>query len=231
MMERVGQSALQYSARLPNFVCKQVARRSWARKGSGDWQDVDESSHLVSFCEGREDYELLSSRKLSSDGEVFQPWMNSAGEFGSLLRQIFSPDAAARFTRIGSKQIRGVAVLQFAYAVALKHTKYEIRWRERGVPAGVVDAYQGVLSIDPEKLTVLRLTLRVQPLPVPFPVRHVELVLDYGDAVVAGVTYPLPSSFTMVVRLQTGARLRNEVTFSDYRRFTANSRVVPEGIP
>jgi hypothetical protein len=61
-------------------------------------------------------------------------------------------------------------------------------------------------------------------------VRNLGLTLDYGDAAVAGEVYNLPLSFTMVVQLQNGARLRSDVSFSSYRRFIANSRLIPDRI-
>lgn len=224
------QAALQYSAHLPNFICKQVTRRRFDRKGDGAWRDVDESSQLVSFYEGEEHYQHLTVRRLARDSDLFQPWMNSTGEFGSLLRQIFTPDAAARFSPVGTDRIRDHAVQTLSYEVDFKHSKYQVLWREAGMPMGVVDAYHGLLYVDSEGLSVLRLTLEVQPLPVPFPVRRVSLTLDYGDAIVAGQVYNLPLSFTMVVQMQKGERIRNEVSFRDFRRFTASSRVIPDGI-
>jgi|ERR1035437_5164386 hypothetical protein len=230
LIARASQAALQYSAQLPNFICKQVTRRRFDPKGDGRWRDVDESSQLISFYEGAEHYQQVSTRSLARDGDLFQPWMNSTGEFGSLLQQIFTPEASARFSRIGSDQVRGRNVQTFSYEVDFKHSKYEVLWREGGKPTGVVDAYKGLVSIDPESLSVLRLTLAIQPLPVPFPVRHVSLTLEYGDAVVAGKVHNLPIDFTMVVQLQKGGQLRNDVTFGGYRRFVANSHLITDRV-
>ena len=209
-------------------IRKQVAASDFSGRGGG--AEGDESSQLVSFYEGEEHYQHLTVRRLARDSDLFQPWMNSTGEFGSLLRQIFTPDAAARFSPVGTDRIRDHAVQTLSYEVDFKHSKYQVLWREAGMPMGVVDAYHGLLYVDSEGLSVLRLTLEVQPLPVPFPVRRVSLTLDYGDAIVAGQVYNLPLSFTMVVQMQKGERIRNEVSFRDFRRFTASSRVIPDGI-
>lgn len=221
-------SVLEYSAHLPNFICTQVTHRSSGHKGSSTWRDLDESSQIVSFYNGREHYQLLNTRKLSSDRGSFQPWMNSTGEFGSLLRQIFRFESSTQFSRVGTDRIRGRNVETLSYEVDFKHSKYEIRWRESDIPKGVVDAYHGLLYVDPERLAIRRLTLDAQPLPVPFPIRRVSLTLDYDDASVAGQVYNLPLSFTMVVEMQKGEQIRNDVSFRDFRRFLANSRVIPD---
>ncbi len=225
-LERLRGTALEYSAHLPNFICTQVTRRSSGRGGSGVWRDLDEVTQSITFYDGREHYRVLKTRRLSGAGESFQPWMNSIGEFGSLLRQIFGPESGAGFTRASDVEIRGRKVERLFYTVDLKHSKYEIWWRESGAPKGVVDAYSGLLYVDPERLVILRLTLDAQPLPEPFPVRSLSLTLDYDDAQVAGKAYNLPLSFTMTVDLQNGRAIRNQAAFRDYRRFAASSRVI-----
>lgn len=220
--------ALDYSAGLPNFICRQTTRRSFDRKSNGDWHELDETSEMLTFYAGKEHYQTLKTRQLAAHPDSYPPRMNSNGEFLSLLRRIFLPGSSALFSREGLQPLRGRNVEVVSYEVDMAHSKYEVHWREKGIPQAVVDAYHGQLFVDPESLAVLRLTLEVQPLPEPFPVRDASLILDYSAETVAGKIYYLPHDFTMVLRLQKGASIRNHAEFTDYRRYTADSRVVPE---
>jgi hypothetical protein len=223
-------AVLTYSAGLPNFICRQTTRRSFDAKSNGGWRDLDEISETLSFFEGKEHYQTLKRRQLATHLDTFPPRMNSNGEFLSLLRQIFEVGSGARFSRDGLGTLRGRKVELVSYEVDMAHSKYEVHWREKGIPQAVVDAYRGQIFVDPETLAVLRLTLEVQPLPEPFPVRDVSITLDYSAETVAGGTFYLPHAFTMVLRLQKGASVRNSVVFTDYRRYAADSRIVPDEI-
>jgi VWFA-related protein len=227
-LEQARAAALHYSAHLPNFICTQVTRRLFDKGGKGDWQNLDESSQLVSFYDGEEHYDPLTIRSRSADSERFPPYLNSSGEFGSLLRLIFSADSAARFAFVRSDNVRGRAVQVFSYAVDQPHSKYRFTYRVQGDIHTATPGYRGQVFIDPGTASVLRVILESDLLPAGFPLRRLSVSLEYGDTEVGGQVYNLPLSFTMDVAVQKRTLVRNEVDFRSYQRFTTSSRLVSE---
>lgn len=227
-LEQARAAALHYSAHLPNFICTQVTRRLFDKGGKGDWQNLDESSQLVSFYDGEEHYDPLTVRSRSANSERFPPYLNSSGEFGSLLRLIFSADSAARFAFVRSDNMGGRAVQVFSYAVDQPHSKYRFAYRIQGDLHTATPGYRGQVFIDQGTASVLRVILESDLLPAGFPLRRVSLSLDYRDTEVGGQVYNLPHAFTMDVAVEKRTLVRNEVDFRSYQRFTTSSRLVSE---
>ena len=224
LLELTRDNALKYFERLPNFICTQATRRMVDAGGKGDWRTVEESSELLSFYDGQEHYSPLTSRAQSKPGE-WPASVTSAGEFGSMLKEVFDPASGARFAWVRTEQIRGRSVQIFSYAVEAVHSRYRVTYRGAQQKAPVFSAFRGFVSVDPETATVLRLTLETDPLPADIPVRQISLALDYDDVAVADQVYLLPIAVTIDVRLHKRTVARNEVSFRSYQRFSADSRI------
>jgi VWFA-related protein len=224
MLETVRENALKYSQRLPNFICTQSTRRMIDSGGKGDWRTIEEASDLLSFYDGQEHYSSLTTRAKAKDGE-FPASVSSAGEFGSMLKEIFDPASNARFAWVRREQVRGRAAQVFSYVVDASHSRYRVTYRGSQQKAPVFAAFRGQVAIDPETATVLRLTLTTDPLAAEMPVRQISIALDYDEVGVADQIYLLPISATIDVRLHKKTLARNEVTFRSFQRFSADSRI------
>jgi VWFA-related protein len=224
LLETVRENALKYSERLPNFLCTQATRRMIDAAGNGAWRTIEESSELLSFYDGQEHYAPLTMRAKAKEGE-WPASVSSAGEFGSMLKEIFVPSAAAKFAWLRREQVRGRALQVFSYAVDAAHSRYRITYRGSQQKPPVFAVFHGVVAVDPETGTVLRLTLNTEPLPPDIPVRQVALTLDYDEVGVADQIYLLPIAATIDVRLHKKTVARNEVSFRSYQRFSADSRI------
>jgi VWFA-related protein len=97
LLEQTRDAALKYTEKLPNFLCTQVTRRMLDPRGRGQWRSLDESAQLITFYDGREHYQEVTKRSRPSTETALPPSLTSTGEFGSLLREIFIPEAKTRF--------------------------------------------------------------------------------------------------------------------------------------
>jgi hypothetical protein len=228
LLEDARTSGLNYAAHLPNFVCTEVTRRLLDPNGKQEWRNLDESAQLVSYYDGKEHYESLTTRNRSAESDHYPPSLTTAGEFGSLLKSIFAAESAAQFAWVRADSLRGNAVQVFSYSVDQAHSQYRVSHQVAGQPKAVFSGFHGLLYVNQETAIVLRLTLESDPLPPDFPVRQMAVSLDYGDIEVGGQVYTLPLSFTVDVRLRKRTQIRNESVFRSYQRFTSSSRIVQQ---
>ena len=229
LLEQARTSALQYTEKLPNFMCTQVTRRMLDATGKGNWRALDENAQLITFYEGREHYNQLSTRtRPTSEGSV-PPSLTSSGEYGSLLRGIFIPESQATFRWSRADNIRGRPVQVLAYSVDAVHSKYQVSYHGGSQRAPVFSAYHGLLFIDADTGAVMRLTHETSVLPVEIPMRQIDLAIDYDYTAIAGQLYLVPVAATLEVHHRKNAVIRNEVSFRAYQRFSVESRIVGFG--
>ena len=82
--------ALNYTAKLPNFLCLQVTRRYFSPRDPRKRRAVnDVIQEQVNFYQHKESYQVQSRPNLTHDQ---LGGATSTGEWGSLLRSIFSPE-------------------------------------------------------------------------------------------------------------------------------------------
>jgi VWFA-related protein len=229
LLDAVRLIAVRYTERLPNFICTQVTRRLVDEAGKDQWRNLDETTYLVSYYDGQEHYDRLTARTSGADSRKYPPSVTSTGEFGSLLKSVFQPESAAKFAWVRADAMRGHPVQVFSYAVDGEHSRYRVSYSMQGQPRAVFSAFHGLVFIDQDTAVVLRITQECDSLPEAFPVRQLNLSLEYGDMAVGGQVYTLPLTFTMDLRLRKRTLVRNEVSFRSYQRFTSDSRLLPGG--
>ena len=93
-------------------------------------------------------------------------------------------------------------------------------------------AYRGTIWIDASNHQVLRITQRAQDLPARFPIAYSESTIVYGYVAVTGLQgrrFLLPQSASVILHeRERSVRSLNVMEFRDYRKFTADVRLVPE---
>jgi hypothetical protein len=113
-------------------------------------------------------------------------------------------------------------------------SKYSI---SAGTEHRIIAGYHGLLYVDRENSAVMKVTLQADDIPTGFPIREVNLSLDYDHVEISGLKFILP--LKAVISSRTGPKMltRNEVEFRMYRKFTAESTItavdvqVPDELP
>src|SRR5262249_12546430 len=150
--------------------------------------------------EGREHYQPLTARSRRSSEADVPPSLISTGEFGSLLKEIFAPEAHATFGWLRTDNIRGRPVQVLNYAVDADHSKYRVSYYSATKRVPLFSAYHGLLFVDGNSGAVLRVTHDTAPLPSNMPMRRIGLVIDYDYAPIGGGLYLVPVSASIEVR-------------------------------
>ncbi len=231
VLEEVREYAANYTKRLPDFICVQVTRRYFDPTGLEFWRQDDVVTARLSYFEQKEDYKIIAVNNAPTNLSYEQlRGSKSAGEFGSMLREIFAPESRARFRWERWATLRGRRMHVFSYHVDQAHSKWHVTYENR---EDIVPAYGGLIYVDRDTSMVMRITFEAENIPPSFPVQQAATVLDYDFVTINEREYVLP--LRAVVRMRSGKYLsKNEVEFRMYRKFSAEATITfetPEPLP
>ena len=231
IIEEARDYALNYSQRLPDFICTEVTRRYADPTGLEFWYKLDTVTAKLTYFEQKEDYKVILVDNRPVDIGMDQlPGSTSTGEFGTMMKEIFdlATQTSFRWQRWG--RLRGKLMHVYSYYVSRDKSKWAISFekKQRTIPA-----YRGLIYVDKDTLTVTRITLEAVNIEPAFPIQEAGTVLDYDHVTIAGGKYMLPLKFVMRMR-QGKLLVRNEVEFRLYRKFGAEATIsfdTPEPLP
>ncbi|MEQ1946057.1 MAG: hypothetical protein ABL995_02645 [Bryobacteraceae bacterium] len=235
VLSEVTENALDYARSLPNFLCLQVTRRYIDQSGMESYHLVDTIAEKLSYFDQKEDYSVMSVNGIPVTGRDHQRLggATSSGEFGSILREIFSPETNTRFAWERWATLRGRRMHVFSYHVPQSTSKYSIRWGDGPGARTIIAGYRGYVYADRETNKVMRLQLETENMPVDFPIQSVTLDLNYDYTDISGEKYLLPLKAELHSR-EGKFLVKNEVEFRRYNRFGADTSIsfgdVPEAI-
>jgi hypothetical protein len=215
--------ATNHERALPNFICTQTTRRFEDFSGREDFRPVDIIVERLTYFEHHEDYKVLEINGQASAVSHDQlGGASSSGEFGSVMKGIFSPASATEFHWQTWFTLRGQKMHVYAYQVTAAHSDYHIV--VPGQAKDLVPAYHGLIFIDDHRHFVHRITMHADGIPSTFPIQDVSLMLDYDYTHIGDSDYLLPLNFEL--RSRDGKVLvKNDVDYDNYRKFTADSNV------
>jgi hypothetical protein len=223
-----------YTKSLPNFICVQVTRRDVDRAGNGsNWYHLDTITSKLTYDGHQEDYEVI----MKNDQPVTNVKMEqlggtvSAGEFGSMMAEIFDPQSQAQFSWDHWATLRGRRTYVFGYDIAQENSRYHMKEQETGKE--VVPAYRGLVYIDKETNVVTKVTLNPYNIPADFPVHEAHETLDYDFQTIADTKYMLPLKAVLTSKLERFST-KNDIEFRLYRKFETGSTIkfdTPDPLP
>jgi hypothetical protein len=223
--------AKNYTNRLPDFICTQVTRRYVDPSGLEFWQSVDVVTTRLTFFEQKEDYKVVMVNSTPVEIEYHElGGATSAGEFGTMMKEIFEDSTRADFRWSRWATLRGRRNHVFEYRVAKPYSKWRISWQRT---QEYVPGYRGLVYVDHDTGMVTRITLTAEGLPPSFPIQEASLVLDYDFVKISDLEFLLP--LKSVMRMREGRMLvKNEVEFRMYRKFGAEAVITfdtPDPLP
>jgi hypothetical protein len=215
--------ALNHERSLPNFICTQTTERFLDYTGNSGFRSVDLIVEQLTYFDHHEDLKVLM---LNGAPSSLSHWelggAISSGEFGAVMKGIFSPQAKSEFGWQTFFNLRGRKMEVYWYRVSAAHSDYHIVVPHKDV--NLVTAYHGLIFIDDSTHLVHRITLHADGIPQDFPAQDLLLVLDYAYTRIGDSDYLLPLEFEIRSR-QGRSLLKNDVTYSDFRKFTADSSI------
>ncbi len=223
LIQKARTAAESFSEKLPNYVCKQHMARFASTAHPADWKAVDVVSADVVYEGGQESY-----RNLAINGKPVKKTMEqldgawSTGEFGTMLRDLFSSATAADFRVSRESTIAGLRARVYSFEVE----KPRSHWRVQVASQSINPAYKGSVWIDPSNTRVLRIEMQARSLPSQFPMDTVESAVDYQYLRIGTGEFLLPvHAETLSCQRGSNNCSRNTIDFRNYHKYDAQSNI------
>lgn len=242
-LARARQATRDAAGAMPDFVVRQLVKRSYARGATRNWTQTDQLTVAVSYREsaGGEQYKLLAVNGLPATEEAKERGSyeqaggtSSTGEFVSTLKELFADESQAEFQAVDTDTLNGRRAIIYDYTVKLENSKQTLKVTEgRGVdPLVTKVGYRGRLWIDRENFRVLRVEVISTDIPTDFPITAAANTIDYDWVNISERKYLLPVrsevELTTKYKQQT-YQTRNEIRFRNYQRFGSEVKIIEEG--
>jgi VWFA-related protein len=221
ILEDARKNALDYSDRLPNLICQQTTQRLHDANKKGDWRLDNTMVEVLSYV-NHEETRTLIGMKITGEMSDMRINMSSTGEFGASLGGIFRPESKAKLTWKETGTLRGEPAEVFEYRVEKENSDLSLNIPEAVARVG----YHGRIYIDRATHGVKSLTIITDEQPKRFTVRKAAIRVDYDYVAINDHDYLLPVSAQVVTRVSGDLLKRNDLTFSNFRRFGSNARIV-----
>ena len=233
ILDEVRDYVMNYTKTLPNFICVQVTRRDVDASGKGtSWRHADTITAKLSYNGDHEDYEVIlkNNEPVTNVNMEQLGGTSSAGEFGTMMKDIFDPGSQARFGWDHWATLRGRRTYVFSYDIEQENSRFHIT--EMDSKEDIIPAYRGLIYVDKESKTVTKITLDPYDIPAAFPIREAHETLDYESQKIGDENYmlPLKAELTMRSRYLT----KNDIEFRMYRKFETGSTIkfdTPDALP
>jgi hypothetical protein len=215
--------ALNYTAKLPNFLCVQITRRHYDPKDPRYRAQGDTIQEQINFYEHKENYKVQMHNGASVHNVTHDQLggVTSSGEWGSMLHNIFIPENGTQFDWDHWGTLRGKPMYVFAYRIEKDHG-YSMLDRETN--RSYTSAYTGLVYADKETREIQRVTLKTVEIPSDFTVKDVALTLDYRPTDISGHVYTLPFHFELD-SLDVHGKNNNLADFKMYQVYGADTTI------
>ena len=144
--------------------------------------------------------------------------------FDHHLSAFMSPEDEAQFDWDHWGTLRGRPMYVFAYRIEKDHgySMYDDEVKKQ-----YTSAYTGLVYADVDTREIQRITLKTVGIPSDFPVRDVNLTLDYKATEISGQVFTLPYHYELDSVHNRGTS-KNEAEYKLYQKYGASSAITFE---
>ncbi len=245
LLDRTRAATLAVAAAMPDFIVKQLIKRSRAYGTTNNWLPQDNLTIAVAYrANAGEQYKVLAVNGMPL-GEIAKesrdyakdvaPGTTSSGvEYISAVADVFKPESKTEFRLADTDLIQGRRTLVFEYQIEKPFSHLILSATNGAVDTGSSVATvgsRGRVWIDRETNRVLRFEQIATEIPGDFPITAASSVIDYDWVTINENKYLLPTHseilLTTVNRNMT-VQSRNEIRFRGYQKFGAELKVIDE---
>lgn len=239
LLGRTRNVTLAAAGAMPDFIVKQIIKRSVAYGSTTNWIPQDNLTVAVGYrANSGEEYRLLTVNGLPAaedvkEGKDYSKYVKGATSSGveyiSALADIFKPESKAEFHMVDTDVIRDRRTIVFEYTVKREFSQLTLSVGNTGATAVV--GSRGRMWIDRELDRVLRYEQIATEIPADFPITAASSLIDYDWININDHKYLLPIH-SEILMTTTEPRFtlqsRNDVRFRGYQKFGAELKVVDE---
>ncbi len=209
--------------RIPNYVCRESVDRYQKARGEFLPVKVDSLQFDVAVVNrkellGRPGAGGFEERGLSS---LVSTGILGTGSFGSLAMNLFVADRARFTPRAEPAPYQPPSAEGWDYDLPAFLDAYEIESHGVRVSVGV----RGTFWVDTESMDLVRIDEQVVDPPSQTGMRASSSTVGYARMQIGSSNVLLPQSAELTVANLDGAEMRNEIKFSGYREYVAESTV------
>jgi hypothetical protein len=220
VLELIRLYAQEYSASIPNFLCYRNTRFFKEQTPFGRWKLDTELKERLSHTGEEDDHEIVAVDGKEVQGKVLvlHGGLTVSGEFGNVMRRVFEAETETTFTWMAGKP--GAEEVVLGFVVSEEKSSMRISSGDEEVIVG----YAGEVHASPATGQIYRIRLTMDPLPKGHPIRGATWDIFYGPVKVEEQELLLPVRAS-VEAFQQGRFVRNEATYTDYQKYTADSSI------
>ena len=237
LLERTRNVTIAAANAMPDFLVKQIIKRSYAYGDTGTWKQHDNITLAVGFrANGGEEYRLLTLNGMPVPDEVrnspdytkYAPGATSSGpEYVTSLANLFKPETEAEFKVIDTDTIQTRRTVVYEYVV--KKDKSTLQLISGGARTHV--GSRGRVWIDRELDRVLRFEQIATEIPGDFPMLGATSLIDYDWVMINERKYLLPTHSIVLLKSRDAQAIvqdRNDIRFRNYQKYGAELKVIDE---
>ena len=237
LLERTRNVTLAAANAMPDFLVKQIIKRSYAFGNTGTWKPHDNITLAVGYrANAGEEYRLLTLNGMpvpdevrnSSDYTKYAPGATSSGvEYVSSVANLFRPESKTEFKVVDTDTIQTRRTVVYEYLVKREFSSLQLIASGARTNVGS----RGRIWIDRELDRVLRFEQIATEIPGDFQIKGASTIIDYDWVAINERKYLLPShSVVMITSAQAQAVVqdRNDIRFRSYQKYGAELKVIDE---
>lgn len=221
-IERAKSEAEGFLTGLPNYVCQENTTR-YVSEGKSGWHALDVVSLDLVYQDGKEDYRnvAINGKPWKKPVEESGAW--STGEFGTVLRDLFSPATNAKFKYVKDSTASGLPAHMYDFVVERPNS----HWRVTVVAQSIFPAYKGSIWLDKKDARPLRIEMQATNIPAEFPEDAVESAVDYGFVSLGSQKFFVPlKAEVLSCRRGENSCDKNVIEFRNYHKYTGQSDII-----
>lgn len=240
LLERTRNVTLAAAGAMPDFLVKQIIKRSVAYGQTANWIPQDNLTIAVGYrANVGEEYRILTVNGMPAGPEVqasrdyskYAPkGASSSGvEYISALADVFKPESKTEFRVVDTDTVSGRRTVVYEYTIKKEFSQLTLTLADTGARATV--GSRGRMWIDRELDRVLRFEQIATEIPPDFPITAASSLIDYDWVQINERKYLLPTHSEILlttVNPKFVLQSRNDVRFRSYQKFGAELKVVDE---
>lgn len=237
LLERTRNVTLAAANAMPDFLVKQIIKRSYAYGNTGTWKPHDNLTLAVGYrANSGEEYRLLTLNGMpvpddvrnSSDYTKYAPGATSSGvEYVSSVANLFKPESRAEFKVVDTDTIQTRRTVVYEYVVKREFSTLTLI----SSGARAIVGSRGRLWVDRELDRVLRFEQIATEVPADFPIQAASSLIDYDWVTINEHKYLLPTHSVVMLTSNQGQvaiQDRNDIRFRNYQKYGAELKVIDE---
>ena len=239
LLQRTRNVTLAAANAMPDFIVKQIIRRSVAYGSTTNWIPQDNLTIAVGYrANGGEEYKVLSINGMPASAEVkesrdyskYVKGATSSGvEYISALADVFKPETRTEFRLVDTDVVKDRRAIIYEYTI--KREFSQLTLSVGGTGNSTVAGSRGRVWIDRELDRVIRFEQIATEIPGDFPITAASSLIDYDWVMIGERKYLLPIHSEILLTTNEGRFIlqsRNDIRFRSYQKFGAELKVIDE---